>query len=1111
MSFNKEKSFCGSNLLDSPSEAKRRRVVGDDISVTSTLSSLGDSRSHSPTFSETLDDSFLSTPGNSPATTLKLKDKFRAKYGRTEFISTIEQYLLDKDIIEACQSPDDIEDVDGNKKVSLMEFRQQYRELFQWLTNVQRVAHKSLVSQMLSEKYLAQSNNLDLLNKSLTRRKSFLDYAKQLLHREPNHKQEIDERVSCLNKMWSTLEQDVSGKAMWQNRETMIRDLESDLKTLQAWLTETDHKLFSMSSDFLKSDDELRECLDEHKVLQKDIESKNRNISAVLRLSELLHNDLEESIKHEVFPLQQLALNLQQKWHEIWLASIEVQCRLENALKGGKKNELSPNTYLSGWIPTHFSEENDPGRLNLSLEDSFQTLLPRQADLVESPPYDCFLSSDNSGKDSAVVSEVEIKMSSECSDSDLDMLRRSHQRSETRDIGYSSGTSISPFAVGHTSTESDCDDIKKLIDNVENLVGEKQKSPPRQRKSESPQKKKGPISSCDASSEDSDASLEEFSTASDDAEGLYDSVLGGLEYNSDVSLPNNLPKLYNTAKLRQNGRKKKDRPWSAIQIKESDDDSVTFSRSDTAVEQLRDALDSPTGRNTLPRAGAKRKLYEAEAAYNSDSGGSGSDDYATAHSEFLVSEEDENMASTASFSEPTWDNYHQVYTSLGEEEEQPLTWRPLEEDFEFDEDIPQYSATNVPSSEKKKVSRPKLVTQGSRPGYDSDSDLEDLNCFIEDSIGQLKIADHYLKKKTKDFMGTGVEINTNKYNEIIATCETNIACLQNVLQHLNELNEDFTDEEIDNMKDILMQWEKLHAFAKERQSESSRLSMMNKCLEEMEAELSSCDEGIKTFKSLRDVEHCLISTKQKLEGLPYVEHKITELHKMCSGFQLDHPAINLLTFSQKVNKAGSQLTRTKDILTKQLSELETVYQIWSDYSEKRNTLEELLSSEFDMDLMMANMQREDATQYLNSVNENLQKYEETCGQLQILRGRLMQFADEHTKVDITNETADIQDRMLEAQRQYRTLLWSINQGSIATPEKVKTQQSDLASNSTAAATGQNTTPSRSWYRSGYVKAAGAFVMFGIAYLVDPDAIKRLGDLTVTLAPELRYVNGPPPI
>lgn len=84
-------------------------------------------------------------------------------------------------------------------------------------------------------------------------------------------------------------------------------------------------------------------------ILQKDIESKNRNISAVLRLSELLHNDLEESIKDEVFPLQQLALDLQQKWHEIWLESLEVQCRLENALKGGKKVciNIKVNTFIN--------------------------------------------------------------------------------------------------------------------------------------------------------------------------------------------------------------------------------------------------------------------------------------------------------------------------------------------------------------------------------------------------------------------------------------------------------------------------------------------------------------------------------------------------------------------------------------------------------------------------------------------------------------------------------------------------------------------------------------------------------------------------------------------
>lgn len=80
------------------------------------------------------------------------------------------------------QSPDDIEDVDGNKKVSLMEFRQQYRELSQWLTNVQRVAHKSLVSQMLSEKYLAQVSTCRVDNKSLVSHMLSVKYLFPLEH-----------------------------------------------------------------------------------------------------------------------------------------------------------------------------------------------------------------------------------------------------------------------------------------------------------------------------------------------------------------------------------------------------------------------------------------------------------------------------------------------------------------------------------------------------------------------------------------------------------------------------------------------------------------------------------------------------------------------------------------------------------------------------------------------------------------------------------------------------------------------------------------------------------------------------------------------------------------
>lgn len=90
MSFNKEKFYGGINFLDLLFEVKRWWVVGDDMFVMSTLSSFGDSRSYFFIFSETLDDSFLSIFGNFLAIILKLKEKFRVKYGRIEFIFIIE-------------------------------------------------------------------------------------------------------------------------------------------------------------------------------------------------------------------------------------------------------------------------------------------------------------------------------------------------------------------------------------------------------------------------------------------------------------------------------------------------------------------------------------------------------------------------------------------------------------------------------------------------------------------------------------------------------------------------------------------------------------------------------------------------------------------------------------------------------------------------------------------------------------------------------------------------------------------------------------------------------------------------------------------------------------
>lgn len=87
-------------VLDFPSEPKRRKVMMDDISVTSSqVSSQVSSRAHSPCFSESMDESF--TPGNSPAGTLK--DQFRRRYSKYELQTDNFQYLFDKDILDACK------------------------------------------------------------------------------------------------------------------------------------------------------------------------------------------------------------------------------------------------------------------------------------------------------------------------------------------------------------------------------------------------------------------------------------------------------------------------------------------------------------------------------------------------------------------------------------------------------------------------------------------------------------------------------------------------------------------------------------------------------------------------------------------------------------------------------------------------------------------------------------------------------------------------------------------------------------------------------------------------------------------------------------------------
>jgi len=70
--------------------------------------------------------------------------------------------------------------------------------------------------------------------------------------------------------------------------------------------------------------------------VQKDIESRSRVVSAVMKLCEWMEklDDIDEKLEAEYRRLHTNAANLEQRWHGIWIQSVEWQVRLEDALTG---------------------------------------------------------------------------------------------------------------------------------------------------------------------------------------------------------------------------------------------------------------------------------------------------------------------------------------------------------------------------------------------------------------------------------------------------------------------------------------------------------------------------------------------------------------------------------------------------------------------------------------------------------------------------------------------------------------------------------------------------------------------------------------------------------
>ncbi|KAL3873508.1 hypothetical protein ACJMK2_036617 [Sinanodonta woodiana] len=1339
-----------------PSEPKRRRIMADDSF--SSVSSQVSSRSHSPSFSETMDESVSSTPGESPSATLR--EHFRRRYKKDELWAAIEsnyQYLMDKEIIEACRTTgSDNEEYEVNTKVSFGEFLQQYQELSDWLNKVLQVMQKQALNQTLSEKYLNQSYYEEMMQHS-PRHKLFNEYAKQLQQRHPHLKDDINSRLKHINGQWQALADVVAPYYQNQDPDAMLRDLDDDLKQLRSWLDDIEGQLLTLGNPEKWELDVLEGKLKNHKVLQQEIESHSRIVSAVLKLSERLQKDddaFEREAQRDSVELS--ALNLERRWHTIWLKSLEWQCRLEDAINR-RKGIFTGGQYID--FSQHIARlredctDDDDDYQNVtgsSADDSFHFNL--RGDFIQSPPqFDSTTSlspdsgnkSDHSCKDSAVVSENEHKSSdmsenyadlsvSTGSDSDREFLRHLRIRGESKDIGYGSesqsndevemrqhGIAFSGISTGvrrqsrecgnsaafyatvaidtgsserseqsepnvesqaHTTDESskelvpeldesEREDIKFLIDHAEEMVkkgntyGQQPQSSPKRlspaatthlalststpsddcRNVKSPKVQMVDAAvgtetvesscDCDASAEDTSESDdgENFSTASEDAaDTIFDSVIGE-EYTSDEKYASRdnflLPRFCDTSSLRRRLKgPAKDRPWSVIELNTvpSTLDAKPLSTSESAIDRLGSNLsdsDTPAKlsqsksstfpqrtkraraihrtlsaqESSSPRSqiGAKRKLdykmtqedllscvdhsgiitsvplehvglsddddtpmprsadggslmHELQSARFRSSGSSYSEtegpiaeDYETVQSDQLIqSEADDPMNDAGSFSETAWDNYQAPLYPTGSEEptEEALPWEPQDMEFDDEFSLPQNTILAeliARRGETEKKTRPMLVPSSSANYEDSDSDIEDLHHVLEESRTQLKVADHSLRKKRKDSMGTGLYLNPGKYGELLATCDTNVRCLEAINQHLDSA--DVQEEDIKTIQDLLYQWEKLHALASERRNQSQELKTMYATLQASQQVL---DEGVpqlnKTrFKDMVELQATVEQLRVKEKQLEEQQIMFKELRGAVENFAAHNSPVNMENFFRQTSNLQDRTHKMRLSCIEAVRNLHRTQLVWQEYRDTRKELEFLLTQERDLLQKLAYCQETDmncdnAEKDLKTLLTNLELYEQKLLKLQKLRADLSEVSDDEAQVNLTAGIADIRNQIFVAQKQCFELMRTAKLAQRNVDENEEEMISKvLALDSkiqpcppTMVTSAPDIQPKKetlirtgcpAWVKSFPLHAIALAIFLGLVYLINPDWLDKLANFTLRISPELKYVNGPPPI
>ncbi|CAE1327088.1 unnamed protein product [Acanthosepion pharaonis] len=523
----------------------------------------------------------------------------------------------------------------------------------------------------------------------------------------------------------------------------------------------------------------------------------------------------------------------------------------------------------------------------------------------------------------------------------------------------------------------------------------------------------------------------------------------------------------------------------------------------------------------------------------SDSGGA----YGTAMED--TSDGEDLIGSAGSFSEAAWDNYQApLYPTVSDEATEPaLQWS---DEMEFDEELPP-PANNTIITQMVAKKSDEDSGKGSRSALcdDSDSDLEDFYHVLDESSNQLKVTDHALQKKKKD---TGLYLNTGRYTELLATCQTNIKCLEVIYQHLNSAPP-VGKEDLNRMQGLLYQWEKLRALAVERQGQCRELCSINDSLTAIYTWLQEFSALIKKdqFKGLLDAQAIIKAIQEKQALFEEKMSKLNELKDLINSFKEQHPVITVDGFLMKIGKAITELNTLHEKCSLKLPQLQKHLLAWYEYMETKKELDYMLKQqrqqldtirhqlEVDFPKNKPNIQND-----LKVVQKNLSLCQGKLDQLHSCRLQLTCYLDRAASAGISADYSENRRLLFAIRQQCQKCLTkaarlnstgsnkllvkeislqtnkgnslakvlSLSPGTVRTADKatdVANLKCDepLDQASVMAATPNNF--QNTWQGLALVCLAG------LVYLVDPESIEKLADFSIHLHPDLQHINGPPPI